>query len=109
MTKLSEKLVGKAITLVCFGEYVGFIHMGDKDHCRIESETVIIGKGGNEHALFPEPAQGALPLVLGAKVEAIAIDNTVTISLDNGHKIRAALTDGYETIMLSVDGQSEVY
>lgn len=102
-------MVGKAITLVCFGEYVGFIHIGDNDHCRIESEAVIVRSDGEERTVFPEPAQGALSSILGAKVEGISIDETIRISLDNGFIIKATLTTGYETIMLTVDGQSEVY
>jgi len=109
MTKLSEKLVGKAVTLICFGEYVGFIHIGDNDHCRIESGATIVDRDGNQRALFPEPSQGALASILGANVRSITIDKAFSASLDNGSIITAPLQEGYESIMLSVGGQSEVY
>ena len=109
MTKLSEKLVGKAVTLVCFGEYVGFIHIGDNDHCRIESGAMIVNKDGHRRTLFPERSQGVLASILGANVRSLTIDKAFSVTLDNGVTITAPLNEGYESVMLSVGGQSEVH
>lgn len=109
MTEFLEKLASQDITLVCFGEYVGFIHFGVDDHCRIEGEAVIVSNKGGEVALFPEPALGALPMVLGKKIESVRIDENFNILLENGHIVRATLSRGYESVTLKIDGQSRIF
>lgn len=109
MSKLSDILIGQSISLVCFGEYVGFIHFGEDGHCRIETETIVIDESGNERAILPEPSQGVLTLVLGGQVQGIVIDSSFKIVLDNGSTIKAALMPGYESVTLSVNGEMEIY
>lgn len=109
MSKLSEKLVGKPITLICFGEYVGFIHVGDHDHCRIESETVLINSEGFHRAIFPEPDHGVLSSMLGSTVKAVSIGKTIDLILNCGSIIQVNLKHGYESVMLNVGGDSEIY
>ena len=109
MTILSEKLVGKEVTLVCFGEYVGFIHFGDEVRCRIETEAVIVCENGSEICLFPDPAKGALPLIVGKTVKSVSIDERVRILFDEGSLIQAALNVGYESVTLDIEDQTEFY
>ena len=82
---------------------------GDNDHCRIESGAMIVNKDGHRRTLFPEPSQGVLASILGANVRSLTIDKAFSVTLDNGVTITAPLNEGYESVMLSVDGQSEVY
>lgn len=109
MTIFSEKLVGKEVTLVCFGEYVGFIHFGDEVHCRIETEAVIVCENGSEICLFPDPAPGALPLIVGKTVKSVSVDERFRVFFDTDVIVQATLNEGYESVMLNSKDQTEVY
>lgn len=109
MTKSFENLMGKEINLVCFGEYVGFIHIGGNDHFRIESDTVIVGPDGSERIIFPEPELGTLSSILGSKIKSAKFSNFFRLFLDNDSIIKVSINDGYESLMISIDGKSVFY
>jgi hypothetical protein len=109
MAELANKLVGKTVSLICFGEYVAFIHFGESDHCRIESEAMLIDSAGNNFKLFPVPTHEAILMPLGLEVNDIIIDNNITIQLSNEINIIISLSDGYESMSFNINNEVEYH
>lgn len=108
MTDILKSLIGKQISLVCFGEYVCFVHIGDNDHIRFEGETNLIGGVIANRQLFPEPTGGVLKAIIGKTVESARAEKSegFALSLEGGLTLRTPAIEGYESVLVSAQGQT---
>lgn len=108
MTKLVDALVGQTVSLICLGEYVGFLHFQDGNYCSFEVEAKLVENNGAERPLLPDPSTGSVRRVLGKTVQAAVVaDGTLSIDFEEC-VVRAVLMPGYESVSIRIGENEEV-
>jgi hypothetical protein len=97
----------RQITMICFAEYSCYVHLGEKDHLRIESQAKFV-KEDSTYELFPRVDSRALECLLGKEIVRVKEDERAVMLEIEGGGLWIRLDDGYESLMIVIGGKTLV-
>jgi len=104
-----NEIVGKRINMICFSEFVNYIHFDEKTHIRVESSSYLYNDKSEKTGLFPFPSGNSIEALMGNRINGFSIsEDIIKFDIENGLELIIELNYGYESVSINVDGNVEV-